>query len=154
MALQHTRLPATSPSAFLLGILLAMAAAAHAGEPRVTGSLAGSVSGDGFIHGSFTCDGAPVCKGTYDKSAKYAQCSNAFHLTGALEIDGLHLDAPRALSGYFTFRKFAFYFDRLPDGSCVIRDTPHRRTAGGRGVSGRDSEVGHGARKLAEKHRS
>ena len=92
--------------------------------PRLVGSFAGSVSGGGVINGSFHCAGTPNCIGTYEKTAKYTQCSNTFQLNGELEIAGLNLAAPGALSGSFAFKSFVYFFDRLADGSCAFRNVP------------------------------
>ena len=97
---------------------------------RMTGTFGTGARPVGFyeVSGTFSCDfsGSPHywCTGTIDFDERDEDCTNSFHNTGSMELEGLDPSRNGPFQGYLTVRSTDYGVTRQPDGSCTYALTP------------------------------
>ena len=87
---------------------------------QVTGSLSYFVSAADNVTISFTCQGTPVCIGTYTLVERAPQCSNTIIQSEIISMSGLTLLQSGPISGNVTLVKADNTLNRAADGTCTI----------------------------------
>ena len=104
----------------VLGALFALLLSGIATAQQVTGTLGYSVPPNESVSITFTCQGTPVCIGTYTLVEHAPQCSNVIIQSEIISINGLTLTRSGAIQGTITLIKAENSLNRAADGTCSI----------------------------------